>query len=582
MNFKTKIIITAGLPIIAMTIVAVMDQIYMRSMVDALESVEDEIPISQSIASITTNQLKQIIWLEKALLAADIGDMETLDAAIADYATLSSASQNKFGEIKKGKESLISQYGMSSKQDLVQSLEKIESIQMEYTSFKTGGDELLKLMRDGKVGEAAEGLETVEDQAEALSDNLEKFNNVISTRLRDTSTTARESGDSSQVTTITISSIFIFFSFVLAVLISRNIMRQLGVDPAVLQKMSKSFADGNLQIKSNDNATGIYASLQETMLKLRNTISDIKHGADEVNTAAEQVSMGNSDLSQRTHEQASSLEQVSSAMEKMIRTVNKNTENADQANQLAGATREQAEQGGEVANQAVDAMNDINTSSKQIVEIVSLIDEIAFQTNLLALNAAVEAARAGEQGRGFAVVASEVRNLAGRCQSAAKEIKDLIHDSVDKVEDGTKLVNQTNLNLTEIVLSVKKVSDFVAEIAMASQEQSDGIAQVNKALSQMDDMTQQNASLVEQAAASSEAMGSQAEELTAAVAYFNWDEKDDVKPERNNVNKVIKLNATNATNAREVDRVSATQAQNKPLLSLQKSRISENNKWEEF
>jgi methyl-accepting chemotaxis protein len=239
-----------------------------------------------------------------------------------------------------------------------------------------------------------------------------------------------------------------------------------------------------------------------------------------VSTAAQQIANGNDDLSQRTQEQASSLEETASSMEQMTSTVKQNAENASHANQLARGAREQAERGGEVAGRVITAMGDINVSSRKISEIVGLIQEIAFQTNLLALNAAVEAARAGEQGRGFAVVATEVRSLSQRSASAAKEIKALIDDSAEKVRSGSELVNESAKVLADIVDSVKKVTDIVAEIAAASHEQSAGIEQVNKAVMQMDEMTQQNAALVEEAAAAARAMQEQAGELTRQVGFF--------------------------------------------------------------
>ncbi|HET9390022.1 MAG TPA: methyl-accepting chemotaxis protein, partial [Steroidobacteraceae bacterium] len=235
---------------------------------------------------------------------------------------------------------------------------------------------------------------------------------------------------------------------------------------------------------------------------------------------AEEISAGNANLSQRTEEQSSSLEETASSMEEMTTTVKQNADNAGQANQLAIAARDQAEKGGTVVNQAVKAMADINDASKKIADIIGVIDDIAFQTNLLALNAAVEAARAGEQGRGFAVVASEVRSLAGRSATAAKEIKELIQDSVRKVEDGSVLVTQSGQTLEKIVSAVKKVSDIVAEIAAASREQSSGIEQVNRAVMQMDELTQQNAALVEQATAASQAMAEQVRGLNQMLERF--------------------------------------------------------------
>jgi methyl-accepting chemotaxis protein len=258
--------------------------------------------------------------------------------------------------------------------------------------------------------------------------------------------------------------------------------------------------------------------LADNMLQI---VAQVKEAAVEVFRGAEEISAGNSNLSMRTEEQASSLEETASSMEEMTSTVKQNADNANQANQLAMAARDQAEQGGSVVGKAVNAMAGIDESAKKIADIIGVIDEIAFQTNLLALNAAVEAARAGEQGRGFAVVASEVRNLAGRSASAAKEIKDLIQDSVRKVSDGSALVTQSGHTLEQIVNSVKKVSDIVAEIAAASREQSSGIDQVGRAVMQMDELTQQNAALVEQATAASQSLAGQSRDLNQLMERFN-------------------------------------------------------------
>jgi len=263
--------------------------------------------------------------------------------------------------------------------------------------------------------------------------------------------------------------------------------------------------------------------LAESLVEI---VSRVKGAGREIALGAEEITSGNANLSMRTEEQASSLEQTASSMEEMTTTVKQNADNAAQANQLALAARDQAEQGGAVVGKAVDAMSGINESAKKIADIIGVIDEIAFQTNLLALNAAVEAARAGEQGRGFAVVASEVRSLAGRSATAAKEIKTLIEDSVRKVEDGSGLVTQSGRTLGEIVTSVKKVTDIVAEIAAASREQSSGIEQVNRAVVQMDELTQQNAALVEEATAASQSMAGQVRELNEMLGRYELGAQD--------------------------------------------------------
>ncbi|HEX4269030.1 MAG TPA: methyl-accepting chemotaxis protein [Steroidobacteraceae bacterium] len=266
---------------------------------------------------------------------------------------------------------------------------------------------------------------------------------------------------------------------------------------------------------------GLGAGVNRLAESLVEIVSRVKSAGREIALGADEITAGNSNLSLRTEEQASSLEETASSMEEMTTTVKQNADNAAQANQLALAARDQAEQGGAVVGNAVAAMSEINESAKKIADIIGVIDEIAFQTNLLALNAAVEAARAGEQGRGFAVVASEVRSLAGRSATAAKEIKSLIEDSVRKVGDGSSLVTRSGRTLGEIVTSVKKVSDIVAEIAAASREQSSGIEQVNRAVVQMDELTQQNAALVEQASAASQAMSGQVRELNEMLARYD-------------------------------------------------------------
>jgi methyl-accepting chemotaxis protein len=259
-------------------------------------------------------------------------------------------------------------------------------------------------------------------------------------------------------------------------------------------------------------------------------VKRVKGASAEVQAGAEEISKGNLNLSQRTEQQASSLEETASSMEEMTSTVKQTADNAGQANQLAMAARQQAEKGGAVVSSAVSAMGGINAASKKIADIIGVIDEIAFQTNLLALNAAVEAARAGEQGRGFAVVATEVRNLAGRSATAAKEIKALIQDSVAKVDEGSKLVDESGRTLEEIVNAVKKVTDIVAEIAAASREQSSGIEQVNKAVMQMDQTTQQNAALVEEASAASQAIVEQAQALNGMISRYNVGGENAAKP----------------------------------------------------
>ncbi len=275
-----------------------------------------------------------------------------------------------------------------------------------------------------------------------------------------------------------------------------------------------------VEIQNQDEIGQTGQAFNGMLEKMEEVVSEVRQGSEGISTASVQINTGNQDLSQRTSEQASALEETSSAMEEMTSTVKQNADNAKQANQLALTARGIAEKGGKVTAQAVDAIGEVTKSSKKIADIITVIDEIAFQTNLLALNAAVEAARAGEHGRGFAVVAGEVRNLAQRSATAAKEIKALINESVQKVTEGSEMVNQSGKTLEEIVESVKRVADIVAEINAASQEQASGIDQTNKAIMQMDETTQQNAALVEEIATSSENLQQQATELLQLVEFF--------------------------------------------------------------
>ncbi|MEK7843693.1 MAG: methyl-accepting chemotaxis protein [Pseudomonadota bacterium] len=279
-----------------------------------------------------------------------------------------------------------------------------------------------------------------------------------------------------------------------------------------------------IEPKSNDETGHLLQALKSMNTNLVDLVGKVRMSADSITTGTGEIAAGNSDLSQRTEEQASSLEETASSMEELTSTVKQNAENAKQANQLAISASDIAVKGGGVVGEVVTTMSSINDSSKKIVDIISVIDGIAFQTNILALNAAVEAARAGEQGRGFAVVATEVRNLAQRSAAAAKEIKALISDSVEKVGNGTKLVDEAGKTMAEIVTSIKRVTDIMSEITAASQEQSAGIEQVNQAITQMDEVTQQNAALVEEAAAAAESLEEQAQNLVSAVAVFRTSE----------------------------------------------------------
>jgi methyl-accepting chemotaxis protein len=312
-------------------------------------------------------------------------------------------------------------------------------------------------------------------------------------------------------------------SVVAAVVITRGLLKQLGGEPDYTASIAGSIANGDLSIAIDTNSNdkdSLLSEMREMRDSLVDIVSQVRTGTETIGTASREIAAGNIDLSSRTEMQASSLEKTASAMEELTSTVKQNADNAREANQLASAASDVAIKGGKVVSEVVHTMSSIDASAKKIVDIIGVIDGIAFQTNILALNAAVEAARAGEQGRGFAVVASEVRNLAQRSAGAAKEIKMLIDDSVEKVGAGTKLVGQAGVTMDEVVASVRRVTDIMSEIANASQEQSAGIEQVNVSIIEMDSMTQQNAALVEEAAAAAQSLQDQAAELSRVVSIF--------------------------------------------------------------
>jgi methyl-accepting chemotaxis protein len=327
---------------------------------------------------------------------------------------------------------------------------------------------------------------------------------------------------------IALGMVSVTLSALIAWLLAGSITRPLGTANKLAQQIAAGDLTAHIDVTGTDELGQLLKNLKEMQASLSNVVSNVRQGSEGVATASSEIAQGNHDLSSRTESQASALEETAASMEELGSTVKQNADAARTANQLAQSASTTAMQGGEVVGQVVETMKGINESSRRIADIISVIDGIAFQTNILALNAAVEAARAGEQGRGFAVVASEVRSLAGRSAEAAKEIKSLINTSVERVEQGTALVDKAGETMTEVVNSIRRVTDIMGEISSASSEQAAGVAQVGEAVNQMDQVTQQNAALVEQMAAAASGLKTQAHDLVQVVASFKLDASDSI------------------------------------------------------
>ncbi|TWC71594.1 methyl-accepting chemotaxis protein [Herbaspirillum sp. SJZ099] len=435
------------------------------------------------------------------------------DPALGPYfAEEAAASSKSSGEYQKKVEALLSS---PQEQELFR---KIGQYRKEYLSSR---DEINKAKAAGDVDEATRILDKVFVPAStAYQDTMRQLVELQRQAIDDSAKEIDAIADKSRILIMALEGLILLLGIICARFLTLGITRPLNTAVNISRRVAEGDLSGDVSVQSRDETGQLLQSLKDMNHSLRGIVSNVRSGTDTITTASAEIAAGNLDLSSRTEEQASSLEETASAMEELISTVRQNADNARQASQLAVSASAVAEQGGGVVSQVVDTMGAINESSKKIVDIIGVIDGIAFQTNILALNAAVEAARAGEQGRGFAVVASEVRSLAQRSAAAAKEIKELINDSVEKVGNGSRLVEQAGATMHEVVNSVRRVTDIVSEISAASAEQTNGIEQVNHAITQMDQVTQQNAALVEQAAAAAASMQNQADTLARLVSVF--------------------------------------------------------------
>ncbi|MGK5011235.1 methyl-accepting chemotaxis protein [Janthinobacterium sp. MDB2-8] len=433
----------------------------------------------------------------------------TLGAYFAEEAKRSSVVS---GELQKKIEALISSPEEKELFRLVSEQRKV---------YLDSRAQVSKLKADGQEAEAEQAFQGV--FVPGSTKYLKVVNDMLQHQRASIDTTAREIdavAKTSRNLLLTLALLALGFGIVCAWVLTTGIVRPLRTAVDIARKVADGDLTAQIDASAKDETGQLLQALKDMNTSLLNIVGEVRSGTDSIATSSTQIAAGNQDLSSRTEEQAGSLEETASSMEELTSTVKQNADNARQANQLAASAAQVAVKGGEVVAQVVGTMQSINASSNKIVDIISVIDGIAFQTNILALNAAVEAARAGEQGRGFAVVASEVRNLAQRSASAAKEIKTLIGASVEQVNAGSMLVAKAGSTMNDIVDSVQRVSDIITEITAASSEQSVGIDEINRAIGQMDAVTQQNAALVEESAAAAESMQHQAHNLAQVVSVF--------------------------------------------------------------
>jgi methyl-accepting chemotaxis protein len=498
LSFVMVLLLTAVLGIFSITQLAAVNQNSLEMRENWLPSVRAVLGIKGDLALFRSQELQHMLSTGETEWAAYEKKMAT---------TLESLRKNR-----------------EAYQKLISSPEEIQTYAefgKTYDAFMGDHEKIVALVRAGQF-----------DDAKALSrGHSTKLNGDLRTTVEKLVTiNMDQSGRATDIATATYNRsrglimvllvAAIALGLALAVWIARVIARPLTEALDVARMVAAGDLTSRIVARSKDETGQLLGALAEMNGSLTSIVGQVRGGTDTIATASSQIAAGNLDLSSRTEEQASSLEETASSMEEMTSTVKQNADNARQANQLAASASDVAMKGGAVVSQVVETMGSINESARKISDIITVIDGIAFQTNILALNAAVEAARAGEQGRGFAVVAGEVRNLAQRSAAAAKEIKALINDSTEKVDTGSKLVDQAGKTMGEIVDSVRRVTDVIAEITAASQEQTAGIEQINEAINHMDQATQQNAALVEEAAAASESLQDQAAALAEAVSVF--------------------------------------------------------------
>ncbi len=518
-NVRSRLTVGFGLVSALLLIIMLIGLASMTRMHDGMTSILDDRIPKMSASDAIANQVDGIaIALRNMMLTDDVADRQKQRDNIVQSRSVVVKNievLDKLIVLPKGKELLA-------------------DLKTQRSKYLSGQEALMALVETDKTDEARQYLSTqLRPVLSAFKTSIFAVAEQQTEQMSLTGVQAQDTFDAARSTMIGLGILALALSAVIGMLITRSLLKELGGEPREAANLARTVAQGDfthvIALKAGDTQS-LMASLVNMQGNLAQIVTTVRHGSEGVATASAEIAQGNNDLSNRTEQQASALEQTAASMEELGSTVKQNADSARQANQLAQSASAVAVQGGVVVNQVVETMKDINDSSRKISDIIQVIDSIAFQTNILALNAAVEAARAGEQGRGFAVVASEVRSLAGRSADAAKEIKTLINASVERVEHGTALVDKAGTTMSEVVDSIKRVTDLMGEISAASNEQSLGVSQVGEAVSQMDQTTQQNAALVEEMAAAAGSLRGQANELVEAVAFFKIGGEHSARP----------------------------------------------------
>jgi methyl-accepting chemotaxis protein len=504
-----RIALGFGALVLVLTIVAGASAIALRSLhVEVADLAGDRVPKMEKVADWEVSLLQSARHSRNALI---LDEKESIQAELASMVE----ERNARGEILKWIEERAN---TDSEKSAVQALQNARN------KYNESESRFSKLIETGDFASAKKLLlaETRPLQLEYLK-GIAAFAEAQRSIVAQRAEVAEKGFEANMTLILSLSIAAVVLATTVGYFLARSITGQLGGEPDYATNVVKEIAAGNLTIEVNADgarAGSLLLAMRDMRDGLANIVGQVRASSDSIACGSKQIAAGNQELSGRTEQQASSLEETASSMEQLTATVKQSADSANQANQLANAASSAASNGGEVVGQVVTTMEQIAASSRRIAEIINVIDGIAFQTNILALNAAVEAARAGEQGRGFAVVAGEVRNLAQRSAQAAREIKTMISESVEKVDAGSRLVNAAGASMGEIVGQVRRVTDLIGEISSASLEQSSGIGQVHEAITQMDQVTQQNAALVEESAAAASSLKEQADRLTEAVAVF--------------------------------------------------------------